>query len=698
MMASGGPFASILLTVSIVLSLGVSNASAVHDPGLCGPAGAECTNIAASIQTIDKDHALLQMVHAGKGRASTVSNSSEGTDEREKARAMKALPKAAISAIQASDWNSHSCEDGLDDEWCKVAGVQFGFEFKYFGAASPCGTCSCCKRALKTPEVTLPGGAKVIGKMLAPKGMPLGSFVHAYFNIRYATAGRFEAPSAYTAPSGTVIDGAVMNEPCFQADWGCTAGSGSGVEDCLTLAVFVPAGPPKKNRSVMVWIHGGNLVKGGVYVGTFNQMVQKGDVIVVALQYRLGLFGFMQPPGDNTVPANRGLRDQIEGLKWVQENIASFGGDPGSVTLWGQSAGGRSVSVLYQSPMTKGLFHRAIAQSPGMQTAMFLEPTSKSASTLGQRCMDSTGCTSVSCLMSMNASDLVDKCMDYFCMEGFLGKEGVYFSGYDGEVLPRPISDPLCEDYTVPNADKPMIVGSLTHEWRFFPNFPGRNMTDRFLRENMKGFSAANPAVQNCSTHRMLQKFLIEECKLSANTCTQLAEPGSPKTLTSATAQYTLGVGFSLGPGSGPRFHYTIDIEAANGTCGSCHCGDNDLLFGLAGGSFVSPEIGESKSWTKFGDMLQEYWLSFAKTGVPSSVLGPAWKPADNGKDVRTWGLPFMFFNLSTTAKISRQAAMSRAVYPSSGARAEVTDILCKKPPVPEQCAAVSGQLEEELY
>ncbi|KAK3526570.1 hypothetical protein QTP70_030708 [Hemibagrus guttatus] len=134
-------------------------------------------------------------------------------------------------------------------------------------------------------------------------------------------------------------------------------------EDCLYLNIYTPAKPGEEAKlPVMVWIHGGGLSIGSasVYDGSVLSAYQ--NVVVVLIQYRLGLFGFFST-GDEHAPGNYGLLDQVAALQWVQENIHSFGGDPGSVTIFGESAGGISVSFLLLSPLSTGLFHRAIAES-----------------------------------------------------------------------------------------------------------------------------------------------------------------------------------------------------------------------------------------------------------------------------------------------------------------------------------------------
>ena len=144
-------------------------------------------------------------------------------------------------------------------------------------------------------------------------------------------------------------------------------------EDCLYVNVWRPEGTTSEDRlPVMFWIYGGGFVNGGsspaVYDG--SELARQG-VILVSFNYRLGRFGFFAHPAltqaneDNGLLGNYGYMDQVEALRWVQRNIAAFGGDPGNVTIFGESAGGGSVNMMMTSPMTRGLFDKAIVMSGG---------------------------------------------------------------------------------------------------------------------------------------------------------------------------------------------------------------------------------------------------------------------------------------------------------------------------------------------
>ncbi|KAM4636907.1 uncharacterized protein O3C94_017929 [Discoglossus pictus] len=134
-------------------------------------------------------------------------------------------------------------------------------------------------------------------------------------------------------------------------------------EDCLYLNVFTPANREKQSKlPVMVFIHGGGLVIGGAFFFDGSALSAHENVVIVSIQYRLGIIGFFST-GDEEAPGNYGFLDQVAALQWVQENIEDFGGDPQSVTIFGESAGGVSVAAHVLSPLSKGLFHRAISES-----------------------------------------------------------------------------------------------------------------------------------------------------------------------------------------------------------------------------------------------------------------------------------------------------------------------------------------------
>jgi para-nitrobenzyl esterase len=148
-------------------------------------------------------------------------------------------------------------------------------------------------------------------------------------------------------------------------------------EDCLFVNVWRPEPAPAKSLPVIVWIYGGGFVNGGTSPAVYDGSAFARDGLVfVSFNYRLARFGFFAHPGLSAEQAgqplaNYGLLDQIAALKWVQRNIAAFGGDPKNVTLFGESAGGVSVTTMMTTPLAQGLFHKAIVQSGGGRPRLF---------------------------------------------------------------------------------------------------------------------------------------------------------------------------------------------------------------------------------------------------------------------------------------------------------------------------------------
>ena len=158
---------------------------------------------------------------------------------------------------------------------------------------------------------------------------------------------------------------------------------GEQSEDCLYLNVWTPGTDGK--RPVMVWIHGGAFVTGAGTIGTYNgkHLAARGDVVVVTINYRLGALGFLNlrdvTDGQHPACGVEGLMDQIAALRWVRENIAAFGGDPGKVTLFGESAGAMSIGALLAMPAARGLFQKAILQSGAAHIGKRRESSAKVA-------------------------------------------------------------------------------------------------------------------------------------------------------------------------------------------------------------------------------------------------------------------------------------------------------------------------------
>ncbi len=222
-------------------------------------------------------------------------------------------------------------------------------------------------------------------------------------------------------------------------------------EDCLYLNVWTAATGTEK-KPVFVWIYGGGFVSGGsaceIYDGT--AMASKG-IVFVSINYRVGIFGFFAHPelskeSPHKSSGNYGLMDQIAALKWVQENIAAFGGDPGNVTIAGQSAGSFSVNALAASPLAKGLFHKAIAESGSSTVA---DPKIKQvdlamAEAEGLKLSQSINAFTLNDLRKLSADDLLKQRMT--------GLRPIA----DGYVLPSPVPELF---KTGRHADIPLLTG-----------------------------------------------------------------------------------------------------------------------------------------------------------------------------------------------------------------------------------------------
>ncbi|PZC79286.1 hypothetical protein B5X24_HaOG200169 [Helicoverpa armigera] len=173
---------------------------------------------------------------------------------------------------------------------------------------------------------------------------------------------RFKAPQP-PQPWENVRSAKEFGPKCYQYDLFMEKGKRDGSEDCLYLNVYTPDIKPDKPLPVMFWIHGGGFVSGAGDDDEYGpKLLIRKDVVVVTINYRLEVLGFLCLDTED-VPGNAGMKDQVAALRWVNKNIANFGGDPDNVTIFGESAGGVSVSYQVISPMSKGLFKRAIAQS-----------------------------------------------------------------------------------------------------------------------------------------------------------------------------------------------------------------------------------------------------------------------------------------------------------------------------------------------
>jgi para-nitrobenzyl esterase len=225
------------------------------------------------------------------------------------------------------------------------------------------------------------------------RGMVVGK-TWQFLGIPYAAAPTGSLrwkPPAPAAPWNGFLSATALPTPASQL--GGINGPQVINEDCLYLNIYRPAGlPPEARMPVLFWIHGGGFVDGSANQHDGRELAARTGIIVVTVNYRLNIFGFLALPAlsaesEDGSSGNYGLLDQLAALQWVNRNIAAFGGDPGCVTIAGQSAGGISVCALLASPLASGLFQRAIIQSGGDQVGVLEE-----AERMGLLYAESLGC------------------------------------------------------------------------------------------------------------------------------------------------------------------------------------------------------------------------------------------------------------------------------------------------------------------
>ena len=296
-----------------------------------------------------------------------------------------------------------------------------------------------------------------------------------------------QPPAGWAEPRRANAPGARCPQPAG-APGAAPATPASDTEDCLTLNVTAPAGStPQSRRPVLVWLHGGGFGAGAGSDVDPTRLVEAGPMVVVTVNYRLGMLGFLGLPG---LPGSGsfGLLDQQQALRWVQRNIGAFGGDPGNVTIAGESAGADSVCAQLAAPGSAGLYRRAILQSGGCSSANIIDVIRPGTGTdgdtwkplpqveaTGRRVSAQLGCekpaTALACLRRLPAAELT-------------AVTGAYWSPAVGtELLPSRPSDLVTSDQLPP---VPMLAGTTRNEGALFTsiffNQAGSPVTAAVLR------------------------------------------------------------------------------------------------------------------------------------------------------------------------------------------------------------------------
>lgn len=386
-------------------------------------------------------------------------------------------------------------------------------------------------------------------------------------------------------------------------------------EDCLYLNVWTPARKTDEKLPVLVWIYGGGFVFGNTADPNYDceDLARAGGIVMVSINYRVGQLGWLALPelskeNANGVSGNYGLMDQIAGLQWVKRNIAKFGGNPDQVTIFGESAGGISVSMLCASPLAKGLFHGAISQSGGSfgPTRPTTYPgenmkTLAQAEEDGKKLMQSLGASSVDELRAMDASKFAGR-----------GLGSNSWPVVDGYVIPGDQSELYAEGkYN----DVPVLIGYNSDEGASF-QFGGR------------GAEAYTQSTQ-------MRYGPFAEALLKAYPYTDADGGKQSRDLMRDAAfgwQTWNWARLQSKTGKGKVYLYYFDEHPEHPAGspdfgkGSYHGQDVNFVFQHMG-SFERPEVDKPLSIA-----MGKYWTNFAKYGNPNGEGVPEWPAFSNEK------------------------------------------------------------------
>jgi para-nitrobenzyl esterase len=383
-------------------------------------------------------------------------------------------------------------------------------------------------------------------------------------------------------------------------------------EDCLTLNIWAPA--DARNAPVFFWIHGGALLGGSSAERMYDgAKLAAHGVVVVSINYRVGVFGFLAHPELSAesplgISGNWGILDQIAALKWVKQNIASFGGDPANVTIAGQSAGGLSVMYLLASPEARGLFAKAIAQSAYMITTPELKEAKyglPSAEQSGVALAAALHKPDIKALRAMDAEELTTAA----AMARFSP-----FGAVDGHVLKRQLVDTLDAGEQAP---VPLMAGFNSGEIRSLrilaPAVPAsasdyeavirdryQDLADDFLRlypgSNMQEsiFAASRDALYGWTAERLVKKQ------------TRLGQPAY---------LYIWDHAYPAADSVGLHGFHAEELPYLFGT------------FDRVGPYW--PKVPETPEERSTSEVLMSYWVGFMRTGKPEAANAPVWPAYD---------------------------------------------------------------------
>ena len=395
-------------------------------------------------------------------------------------------------------------------------------------------------------------------------------------------------------------------------------------EDCLYLNIWTPALDDAR-RPVLFWIHGGGFTGGSgssvAYKG--SRLSARGDVVVVTTNYRLGALGFLNlkelTRGKIPATGNEGLLDQVAALEWVHRNIASFGGDPDNVTIFGESAGGMSVGCQLAVPQSKGLFRRAILQSGATSTARPLDRAAQVAEQfleiLDVKPGDVDTLRSLTVERLMSAQLKLTPRLQRTGMTGGLALQPVI----DGVTLPaRPI------DAVRGGAAReiPVIVGSNLDEWKMFivrdPEL--QKIDEAELLRRIQGILPGQDAESMVQTYReALSRRGALTTPAEIFTAIRTDQSFRIPAVRLAEAQYSQGQ-------SAYNYMFTWPSPMLDGALGAHHA----LELGFVFGNYGEDWGGSGPAADALSKNMQEAWLAFARNGNPSCESIGRWPPYDD--------------------------------------------------------------------
>jgi para-nitrobenzyl esterase len=406
--------------------------------------------------------------------------------------------------------------------------------------------------------------------------------------------------------------------------WISAAGVDQG-EDCLSLNVWTP-GCDGAKRPVLVWIHGGGFMVGSGSTGIYDgqDLARRGDVVIVTLNYRLGAVGYAHlgtALGDEFEGStNLGVRDQIAALEWIRDHIDRFGGDPGNVTVFGQSAGGMSIGALLGAPRARALFHRAICMSGAADHVIEPELGEKVAkSFLGQL---GGPAPSHEALGRIPMREILRAQAAVMAEHSNMNTMMVLLPTVDGDIIPEQPAEAVRRGEA---AHIPLMVGATLDEWRLFRLIdPGpRALREPGLIERLEEALLGYPGAPNAE--RAAQEF--REALDGRSTGT------SPGAVWSAfqTARVMhfpatrLAEAQAEGGGVAHKYLFAWRPPALRRALGACHGLDIPFVFGAVTNPLVLPLAGFSPAAVRLSRKMQGAWTSFAHQGSPAHAQLPEW-------------------------------------------------------------------------